>query len=115
MFKIVNSENILKKLREDWFPEQIAGRLKNVDTNITSASQRVIYKFIYSVYGRNLERCLRYKDKKIGCPIYFCHPYHAWKKGRVENTNKLIRQYMPKRTDISKLRDEYIKEVEKKL
>lgn len=30
----------------------------------------------------------------IGAPVYFCHPYHAWEKGSVENTNSLIRQYI---------------------
>ncbi len=50
----------------------------------------------------------------LGCPVYFCHPYHAWEKGGVENTNKLIREYIPKGTDISKLSNEYIREIEKK-
>ena len=51
----------------------------------------------------------------LGAPVYFCHPYHSWEKGSVENTNKLIRQYVPKRTDISKLDDQLIKKIESKL
>lgn len=38
----------------------------------------------------------------IGAKIYFCHPYHSWEKGLVENTNRWIRQFIPKRTDLSK-------------
>ena len=30
---------------------------------------------------------------------YFCHPYHSWEKGTVENTNGLIRRMFPKKTD----------------
>lgn len=33
--------------------------------------------------------------------IYFCHPYHSWEKGTVENTNKCIRKYLPKSSNIS--------------
>jgi len=53
-----------EKLKEDWSPEQIAGRLKEVDKDIKYASRGAIYKFIYSVYGRLLEKYLRYKGKK---------------------------------------------------
>lgn len=33
--------------------------------------------------------------------IYFCHPYHSWEKGTNENTNGLVRRYLPKKTDIA--------------
>lgn len=211
-----------EKLRIDWSPEEISGRLRNVDKDITYASHRVIYKYIFSAYGRRLERFLRYKGKKrkkrkrtkvtkledrtfidqrpeiinqrqrygdwegdflvsgkkgkgallvlyerkaryaiiqkiisrrteivnryikeitggllcfnsltidndisfrrhqelsqmLNCPVFFCHPYHSWEKGGVENTNKLIRQYIPKGSDISKYSEQYIKEIENKL
>jgi len=51
----------------------------------------------------------------LGVPVYFCHPYHSWEKGGVENTNKLIRRYVPKGTDISKVSEEYILMIEEKL
>ena len=31
-----------------------------------------------------------------GVPVYFTDSYSSWQKGAVENTNKLIRQYIPK-------------------
>lgn len=210
-----------EKLEEDWSSETIAGRIKNIDTQIKSISAKGIYKFIYSAYGRSLERFLAYNYKKgkpnttpkvyqlldrvfinkrpkiidkrgrfgdwegdfivsgksgkgvllilyerkarytlikkmmnrkidgvhriiceltggiiinsltldndivfkkhkelseiLGIPIYFCHPYHSWEKGGVENTNKLIRRYVPKGSDISQYSDEYIQMIENKL
>ena len=211
-----------EKLERDWSPEEVSGRLKEIDRHIKYASRGAIYKFVYSVYGRLLEQRLRYRGKKkrrdkrhkvsqlenrvfidkrpkvigkkqrygdwegdfivsgksgkgtlivlyerkamytiikkitsrscavvnryiremtggfvcfnsltidndisfrkheelsklIGAPVYFCHPYHAWEKGGVENINKLIRQYIPKGSDISRYNDNFIREIEMKL
>ena len=46
---------------------------------------------------------------------YFAHPYSSWERGLNENTNGLIRQYFPKRTDFGKITDEEIAQVEAKL
>jgi IS30 family transposase len=44
--------------------------------------------------------------------IYFCHPYHSWEKGLVENTNRWIRVFVPKRKDIGTVSKKELQEIQ---
>jgi IS30 family transposase len=46
---------------------------------------------------------------------FFCDPYKAWQKGGVENVIGLVRQYLPKRTDLTEITQEQIQVIEDKL
>jgi len=46
---------------------------------------------------------------------YFCDPYCSWQKGGDENLNKLVRQYLPKNADMSKITDDDIYVIQEKL
>ena len=37
----------------------------------------------------------------LSASFFFCHPYHSWEKGTVENRNGVIRRYLPRKTDLS--------------
>ena len=50
-------------------------------------------------------------EQLLGAPFYFTHPYHSWEKGLVENTNKWIRHFIPKKTDLSTVTKETLVQV----
>ena len=53
--------------------------------------------------------------KRIGANIYFAHPYCSWEKGLIEYSNKLIRQYIKKKSNLDEYNDKYIYEIQKKI
>ena len=57
----------------------------------------------------------KYIAKMLHSKVYFAHPCSSWEKGLIENTNKLIRQYIPKDTDFLSLSDDFILSVQTEL
>lgn len=48
--------------------------------------------------------CHKKIAKALGTTVYFADSYASWHKGAIENENKLIRQYIPKGTDLGNSR-----------
>jgi len=54
-------------------------------------------------------------EEQLNIKTFFANPYHSWERGTNENTNGLIRDYFPKKTDFTVVSEEEIRYVENEL
>jgi len=51
-------------------------------------------------------------EKSLNIKTYYCHPYCSGERGSNENTNGLLRDYFPKKTDFTTIKEEELNYVE---
>lgn len=85
------------------------GKLGNKTADITSDKtcsfinkHRHLFKTITADNGSEFHG-YRKIEARTGVTFYFANPHHSWERGTNENTNGLIRQYLPKGMDLEKL------------
>jgi IS30 family transposase len=89
----------------------------------TSAAVRATIQKVLGIYPVDIRQTITYDNghenvehekinKELGTASFFCTPYHSWEKGTVENIIGLIRRYLPKKTDFSKISDRRIAKIE---
>lgn len=80
----------------------------------TAAASRVALTYLLESIPASLRRSITYDNggensehlvlnEDFNVKSYFCEPYHSWEKGTVENTNGLLRRFIPKKTRLDSL------------
>lgn len=64
--------------------------------------------------GKEMARHVE-QTAQTGVKVYFCDPHSPWQRGFCENTNGLLRQYLPKGTDLSVYSQEQLDEIAERL
>jgi IS30 family transposase len=69
---------------------------------------------VHTITGDNDTEFAEHKTiaKNLKTKFFFTHPYASWEKGLIENTNKLVRQYIPKKSNFQELYHQQIKEIQ---
>lgn len=88
--------------------------LEALKITIESLPMKDLAKSITFDNGREGAKHTEIRDE-YGIDTYFCDPYKSWQKGGVENSNGLIRQYLPRETNLDSITKDTIYEIQEKL
>lgn len=84
---------------------------------LIKTAESVPRKIFHSITFDNGTEGVRHTKIKweYGIDTFFCDPFASWQKGGVENANKLIRQYLPRKINLNQLTDRDIYDIQEKL
>lgn len=101
-----------RKLRVSFIEKILPVTIKNVHAAFGRIRAR--YAELVTITTDNDILLARHKQLEalLGVKIYFCHPYHSWEKGTIENTNGVIRKTIPKGSDLSQYTRSFIATLE---
>ena len=90
---------------------------------LPNRNNNLINESLVSMFGNCIPKSIttdndigfaKWKDleEMLHTSIYFCHPYHSWEKGLVENCNRWIKEFVPKKTDLKSTSLEFLLDIE---
>lgn len=85
--------------------QPVTQRLANLVADATISLLQPFTDLVHTITGDNGKEFAEHVRiaETLKANFYFAHPYSAWERGTNENTNGLLRQYFPKKTDFSKV------------
>lgn len=106
---------VCRKIRVSFLEQILDVTIANVHKAFRRTKERFPELRSISVDNDVLLQKHKELERLLGIKIYFCHPYHSWEKGSIENTNKYVRKDIPKGSDVSQYSKESIQKLENKL
>lgn len=95
----------------------MAKKVLNITGEETIAVQMELFETLPTKVRRSTtldngrENHLHKRLEKLGMKTYFADPYTSWQRGTNENTNGLLRRYLPKKTSFKNLSQEELDDI----
>jgi len=97
------SRYLIARKLETCASEPVAVQLEQTIRKLPASKRRSLTLDNGHEFARPIEL-----ERRLRLQVFFAHPYHSWERGTNENTNGLLRQYLPKGSDLSILTDEQL-------
>jgi len=107
-------KQIIRKLK-DRTQRAVIRAINGMERQMGAEAFRTVFKSITADNGSEFldhEALERSVSSGTRTHIYYAHPYSSWERGSNENANRMIRRFIPKGSDISKLTRRQIRQVE---
>ncbi len=87
--------------------KKVERKTSDLVSKATISALKPFSKIVLTITGDNGSEFANHKEisDQLKARFYFAHPYSSWERGLNENTNGLVRQYLKKRSDFSKVTD----------
>jgi IS30 family transposase len=97
--------------------KKVASKQADVVTNAIVTMMHPIKAITHTITSDNGKEFAYHEQisKALDTKFFFANPYHSWERGLNEHTNGLIRQYLPKGTDFTKIKNKEIQLIQDRL
>lgn len=100
-----------RKSRFNKFRKLNGKSAKKVTRETATALRGLPVKSITNDRGQEFSDHIRC-EKELNVKVYFCDPYSSYQRGTNENRIGILRQYLPKKTDLSRLTNRKLQKIE---
>ena len=93
---------------------KVPNKAADIVANTTIKILNPYKNFVHSVTADNGFEFRSHEkiSNSLNSEFYFAHPYSSWEHGLNENSNGLLRQYLPKGSDFSKVTTKELQRIE---
>ena len=86
-------------------PDRTAASMQTAITTLYNSLPKGAFKTGTTDRGKEFSCCTAIEDQ-LGLTLYFADAYSSWQRGSNENSNGLLREFYPKKTDLALVRQE---------